>query len=132
MHLPDGTRTTTSFKNMSVFSPYFHHVFNKHRTTDPSLLKHIPQEQTLWELSNPNSWEEFYKAVTKLKKTKTPGLTRLSPEVFKAMSPSNLCHVYKHVNFFSLAMQIIRNSTKANACMSRKVATSQIQINEEE
>ena len=39
-------------------------------------------------------------AVTKLNNTKAPGLTGVPPEAFKAMSPTNLRHVYKHVNDF--------------------------------
>ncbi len=46
------------------------------------------------------SWYLFFqhKAVTKLKNTKAPGLTGVPPNAFKAMSPANLRHVYKHVN----------------------------------
>jgi hypothetical protein len=38
----------------------------------------------------------------KLKNAKAPGLTGVPPEAFKAMSPANLRHVYKHVNDFFL------------------------------
>jgi hypothetical protein len=38
----------------------------------------------------------------KLKNAKVPGLTRVPPEAFKAMSPANLRHVYKHGNDFFL------------------------------
>ncbi len=41
--------------------------------------------------------------MTKLKNAKAPGLTGVPPEAFKAMSPSNLQHVYKHVNDFFLS-----------------------------
>jgi hypothetical protein len=40
--------------------------------------------------------------VTKLKNAKAPGLTGVPLEAFKAMSPANLQHVYKHVNYFFL------------------------------
>ncbi len=40
--------------------------------------------------------------MTKLKNAKAPGLTGVPPEAFKAMSPANLQHVYKHVNDFFL------------------------------
>jgi hypothetical protein len=89
---------------MSVLSPHFHKVFNTHRTTDPSILECILQLPTpLWELDDPITWTEFNKAVTKLKNAKAPGLTGVPPEAFKAMSPSNLQHVYNHVNDFFLS-----------------------------
>jgi hypothetical protein len=54
----------------------------------------------MWELNDPITWEEFSKAVKKLKNAKALGLTGVPPEAFKAMSPTNLRHVYKHVNDF--------------------------------
>jgi hypothetical protein len=44
----------------------------------------------MWELNDPISWEEFTKAVQKLKNAKAPGLTGVPPEAFKAMSTANL------------------------------------------
>ena len=102
MRLPDGSRASNASENMSVFSPHFHRVYNTHRSTDPTLLDQVPQRCTLWELDDPITWDEFCKAVTKLKNTKAPGLTGVPPEAFKAMSPANLRHVYKHVNDFFL------------------------------
>jgi hypothetical protein len=87
---------------MSILSPHFHKVFNTHRTTDPSLLENVPQQRTLWELDDLITWTELNKAVTKLKNAKAPGLTRVLPEAFKAMTPSSLQNVYKHVNDFFL------------------------------
>jgi hypothetical protein len=102
MGLPDGLRTANASKNMSVIYPHFNQVYNNLCTTDPTLLEQVPQCRTLWELNDPISWEEFSKAVTKLKNAKAPGLTGVPPEAFKAMSPANLWHVYKHVNDFFL------------------------------
>jgi hypothetical protein len=58
--------------------------------------------RNLWELDDLITWTEFNKAETKLKNTKAPGLTKVLSEAFKAMSPSKLQHVYKHVNDFFL------------------------------
>ncbi len=102
MRLPDGSHAANPSKNMSVFSPHFNRVYNNHRATDPTLLKQVPQRRTLWELDDPISWEEFSKAVTKLKNVKAQGLTGVPLEAFKAMSPANLRHVYKNVNDFFL------------------------------
>jgi hypothetical protein len=100
MWLPDETRATNSSENMSVFGPHFTKVFNNHRPVDPTILQHIPQCHTLWELNDPNTWEEFCCAVCKLKNVKAAGLTGVPPEAFKAMSPANSQHVYEYVNQF--------------------------------
>jgi len=102
MRLPDGSRASNASENMSVFLPHFNKVFNTHRSTDATLLDQIPQRRTLWELNDPITWDEFCKAVKKLKNAKAPGLTGVPPEAFKAMSPVNLRHVYKHINDFFL------------------------------
>jgi hypothetical protein len=102
MCLPDGLRASNASENMSVFYPHFNQVYNTHCTANPTLLDQVPQCHILWELDDPITWEEFSKAVTKLKNAKVPGLTRVPPEAFKAMSPANLQHVYKYVNDYFL------------------------------
>ncbi len=102
MCLPDGSCTTNASENMPVLAPHFQQVFNNHRSTDPTLLEHITQQQTLWELNDPISWEEFSKAVRKLKNVKAAGITGVPPKAFKAMTACNLRHVYKYVNNFFL------------------------------
>ncbi len=44
------------------------------------------------------NYDEFSRAVWKLKNAKAAGLTGLPPEAFKAMHPANRQHVYKYVN----------------------------------
>jgi hypothetical protein len=56
----------------------------------------------MWELKDPIRWEEFTKAVQKLKNAKAPGLTGVPPKAFNTMSTANLWHVHKHVNDFFL------------------------------
>jgi hypothetical protein len=103
MHIPDGSCAPNASENMSVLAPHFQQVFNNHCSTDPTLLEHITQRRTLCELNNLISWEEFSKAVRKLKNAKAAGLTKVPPKVFKAMTACNLRHVYKHVNDFFLS-----------------------------
>ena len=100
MRLPDGSRATNASENMSVFAPHFDQVYNAKRATDPTLLAQVPQRRTMWELNDPITWEEFSKAVKKLKNAKAPGLIGVPPEAFKAMSPTNFRHVYNHDNDF--------------------------------
>jgi hypothetical protein len=55
MRLPDGSSAINASENMAVLAPHFQRVFNNHRSTDPTLLEHITQQQMLWELNNPIS-----------------------------------------------------------------------------
>ena len=98
MRLPDGSRASNASENMSV-SPQ---VYSNHWDTNQTILDQVPQCRTLWKLNDPITWDEFCKAVKKLKNTKAPGLTGVPPEAFKAMSPANLRYVYNHVNDFFL------------------------------
>ncbi len=100
MQLPDGTRATNTSENMSVFGPHFNRVFNNNCPVDPSVLQHVPQRRTLWELNDPITWEELWYAVCKLKNAKAAGLTGDPPEAYKAMSLVNSRHVYDYVNKF--------------------------------
>jgi hypothetical protein len=75
MRLQDGTRATNASENMSVFGPHFNRMFNNHCPVDPSVLQHVPQCRTKWELNDPITWEEFCCPVRKLKNAKAPGLT---------------------------------------------------------
>jgi hypothetical protein len=100
MQLPNGTKATNASENMEVFGPHFHNVFNNHRPTDPTVLEHVPQQCTMWELNDPITWEEFQREVKKLKNGKAAGLTGVPAEAFKAMCNANLHHIHKHVNDF--------------------------------
>ena len=100
MQLPNGNKATNASENMEVFGPHFHNVFNNHRPMDSTVLEHVPQRRTMWELNDPITWEEFRRAVKKLKNGKAPGLTRVPAEAFKAMCNANLLHIHKHVNDF--------------------------------
>jgi hypothetical protein len=102
MKLPNGTRATNASENMSVFSPHFHKVYNNHCPTDPSILEHVPQCRTMWELDDPINWNELTQAVRKLKNAKAAGLTRVPPKAFKAMQTANRLHIFKYINDFFL------------------------------
>jgi hypothetical protein len=56
MQLPDGTKVTNASENMEVFGPHFHNAFNNHCTVDPTVLEHVPQRRTMWELNDPITW----------------------------------------------------------------------------
>ncbi len=74
MRLPDGMRATNASKKISVFGPHFNRVFNNHCPVNSSVLQHLPQCCTMWELNDPITWEGFCRAIRKLKNAKALGL----------------------------------------------------------
>ena len=129
MQLPDGTKATNASKNMEVFGPHFHNVFNNHRTMDPTVLVHVPQQRTMWELNDPISWKEFWCAVKKLKNGKASVLTGVPAEAFKAMCNANLLQIHKHVHDFLLVLPTMNNGIGANAYQYQKAETYPTQTN---
>ena len=87
---------------MEVFEPHFHNIFNNHCTVGPTVLEHVPQQCTMWELNDPITWEELRRAVKKLKNGKASGrmVMGFPAEAFKAMCNANLLHIHNHVNDF--------------------------------
>ena len=132
MRLPDGTQPTTASDNMSVFSPHFLQVFNAHRTTDPSMLDNVPQQRTMWELNDSISWEEFTKAVRKLKNAKA----HVTPVFHR--KHSRQCRLLIYDTSTSMLMTsssviwITSNGTIACVSQFQKAVTSPIPINGEE
>jgi hypothetical protein len=102
MRLPDSTHTINATENISVFSPHFHKVYNNHHPADPSILRHVPQCRTMWELNDPITWDKFSQTNHKLKNAMAPGLIGVPSETFKAMHPANQCHIYHYVNSYSV------------------------------
>jgi hypothetical protein len=100
MRLPDGRLTKNAAENISVMYPHFQRVLNNHRPTNFTILELVPQQGTMWELNDPITWDEFLKAVRKLKNEKVAGLTNVPPEAFKAMSNGNRAHVFNFINTF--------------------------------
>jgi hypothetical protein len=94
MQMAHGTHATNASENMSVFSPHFYNVFNNHRSTDPKILQHIPQQHTMWGLNDSINYDEFSRAVQKLTNAKAAGLTGVRPKAFKAM---HLCQPPTHL-----------------------------------
>jgi hypothetical protein len=54
----------------------------------------------MWDLNDPITWDEFSRAVRKLKNGKVAGLANVPPEAFKAMSNGNHAHVFNFINAF--------------------------------
>jgi hypothetical protein len=130
MRSPDGLHASNALENMSVFSPNFNQVYNTHCATNPTLLGQVPQRCTLWELDDPITWEEFSKAVTKLKNAKVPGLTGVPKH-------SKPCHLLIYNMFTNMSMisflvtLITNNGTAVSVFRYQKAATSLISTNGE-
>jgi hypothetical protein len=115
MRLPDETFATNASENMSVFAPHFQQVYNNYRPVDPHFVKHVTQQRMLWELNDPITWEEFTKAVKKLKMRKLLS----SPEYLLRCSKPCLPAIYAMSSNISttssLARPITSNGIAVNA-----------------
>ena len=100
MKMENGKMSVTDKEHMSVFYPHFQRVFNNHRDVDLSALERVKQRQIIWALNDPISWEEFDRAVNKLKNGKAAGLNGVPPEAYKAMNSDVRQKVFQHVRKF--------------------------------
>ena len=66
----NGKIATNDNKNMERAYPHFQEVLNNHRPVDFSVLEPLQQSNAKHELDAAITWDEFNKAVNKLKTTK--------------------------------------------------------------
>jgi hypothetical protein len=101
MRLESSELASNAKKNMSVFSMHFNKVLNNHRPVDYTVLDLIEQKLCLIAINTPITSKEVIRAINKLKKGKSPGLTGIPPEALKAMDNTSRQTVHHHVsNFF--------------------------------
>ena len=100
MKMEDGSLAKNSKDNMRVMYPHFQRVFNNHREVDTQVLEQLKQRRTLWEINDPITWQEFDRAVNKLKNGKAAGLNGIPPEAYKAMDADCRQRVFKYVQDF--------------------------------
>ena len=90
MHLPNGELATTDAENASVFGPYFHRVFNKHRPIYLPVLDKTNQIDVMKELDHLIPWDDIKKSTIKLANNKAPGINVVLPNAFKALDDENI------------------------------------------
>ncbi len=101
MKLENGTLSSNTKGNISVFGMHFHKVLNNHRPVDTTVLNLIQQKPRLNAIDMPITFREVKAAINKLKKGKSLGLNGIPPEALKAMNNTPRQIVQKHVlDFF--------------------------------
>ena len=88
--LPNVNLAVTDAENTSILGPHFKRVYTNHQKIDWTVLDNILQSMTMVKLDTEITWEELNKAVTKLANGKSPGLNKVPPDAFKALSEKNL------------------------------------------
>ena len=78
----NGKIATNDNKNMERAYPHFEEVLNNHRLVDFSELELLQQHNVKHELDAAITWDEFNKAVNKLKNNKAPGLNGVHQKGF--------------------------------------------------
>ncbi|EJK66802.1 hypothetical protein THAOC_12239 [Thalassiosira oceanica] len=76
---------STDEEHIGVFGPHFDRVLNDKKDIDFTVLELIDRRETMFELDDPLTRDEFERAVNKLKAGKASGLNGVPPEAFKAM-----------------------------------------------
>jgi len=101
MRMENGKLAKDHKDNMKVMYPHFQRVFNNHRPVDSTILQLVKQRPVLGDINLPINWDEFNRAVNKLKNDKAPGLNGIPPEAYKAMDGECRTQVFKQVcDFF--------------------------------
>ncbi|EJK58846.1 hypothetical protein THAOC_20995 [Thalassiosira oceanica] len=85
MKMDNGELSSTDEEHIGVFGPHFDRVLNNKKDIDFTVLELIEPRETMFELDDPLTRDEFERAVNKLKAGKASGLNGVPPEAFKAM-----------------------------------------------
>eukprot|EP00956_Cyclotella_meneghiniana_P040928 scaffold209475_cov73-Cyclotella_meneghiniana.AAC.1 len=93
----DGVIASTPQENRNNVEKHFNKVFNTIRPYSTQALESIKQRETLEDLDLDPTWEEFKRAVTKLKNDKKPGPNGVMPNAFKCMDNHNLTQIYNYI-----------------------------------
>ena len=99
MRLASGEFASNAKENMSVFGAHFTNVLNNHRPVNYSVLDFLEQKPHITSIDNPITFSDFKRAINKLKKGKSPGLSGIPPKALKSMynyNPSRRT-VHRHV-----------------------------------
>ena len=80
--------------------PHFQKLFNNHKHTDFRVLEIIKQQQTMWHIYDPITWDEFNRATNGIKSTKVAVLNGVPPEEFKATDKYCRRYVFELINAF--------------------------------
>ena len=87
-------------ENMRVVHSHFQKLFNNHKHTDFRVLEIIKQQQTMWHIYDPITWDEFNRATNGIKSTKVAVLNGVPPEAFKATDKDCRRYVFELINAF--------------------------------
>ncbi|EJK48921.1 hypothetical protein THAOC_32244 [Thalassiosira oceanica] len=85
MKMENGELLSSDEEHIRVFGPHFNQVLNNKKDIDFTVLEHIEPRETMFELDEPLTRDEFEQVVNKLKAGKASGLNGVPPEAFKAM-----------------------------------------------
>ena len=96
----NGKLATTKEENINNVETHFTKVFNSTRPFDPEAVEAIPQRETMHEIGEPPTWEEFKRAIFKLKNDKKPGKNGVMPNAFKCLDNHNLSVIFQFLTDF--------------------------------
>ena len=96
----EGVLPTTPAENVNNVEHHFVRVFNNTKSYRAQAVESIRQREIINEIGCEPQWDEFKRAIVKLKNDKQPGANGVMPNAFKCMDNHNLSHVYQFIVAF--------------------------------
>lgn len=98
--MENGQLANSDKQNMQVFSKHLTKVYNHQCPIDQNAAKLIEQREVMESTGDSIGWEEFNKAVTKLKNDKSPGENGVPLNAFKCLDAQNRRKIYNFIVSF--------------------------------
>ena len=96
----EGVLASSKQENVNNVETHFTRVFNSTRPFNVDAIEAIPQRETMHDIGTPPTWNEFRKAIFKLKNDKKPGKNGVMPNAFKCLDNHNLSTMFNFINAF--------------------------------
>ena len=96
----EGILASSKEENVQNVNTHFTKVFNSTRPFNDAAVEALPQRGTMYEVGDPPTWEEFRRAVFKLKNDKQPGKNGVMPNAFKCLDNHNLSNMFNFIKDF--------------------------------
>lgn len=97
MRMENGELANRDKENIAVFSKHLTKAYNHQRLVHADAANLIARREVMESMDENIGWEEFNKAITKLKNEKSPGENGVPPNVFKCLDANNRRKVYDFV-----------------------------------
>ena len=96
----NGKTSSNDKDNAMILKSFFHDVFNRKATIDPSILDELTQRPAFTSLDMAPSIDEIKAAVKKMKNNKAPGISGTTTDMIKNLPEEGFQILTSHINQF--------------------------------